>query len=574
MSNVQKKTDVILIGAGVMSATLGSLLKELAPEWDIKVFEKLADAGEESSNEWNNAGTGHSALCELNYTSEKADGSIDITKAIRINEQFQLSRQFWSYLVSSKLIRNPQDFIMPIPHMSLVQGEKNVSFLKKRFEALSNNPLFQGMEYSDSPDKLKEWIPLIMKGRTSNEPIAATKIDSGTDVNFGALTRMLFDHLKNKGVQVHYKRSVVHYKRSVKDIKRKSDGMWEVKVADVDSGKVEYHTAKFIFIGGGGGSLPLLQKTGIPESKHIGGFPVSGLFMVCNNPEVIAQHHGKVYGKAKVGAPPMSVPHLDTRYIDNKKTLLFGPFAGFSPKFLKTGSNLDLISSVKPNNILTMLAAGVKEMALTKYLIQQVLLSNLDTRYIDNKKTLLFGPFAGFSPKFLKTGSNLDLISSVKPNNILTMLAAGVKEMALTKYLIQQVLLSNEKRVEELREFIPNAKSEDWDIVVAGQRVQVIKDTEAGGKGTLQFGTEVVSAADGSVAALLGASPGASTAVHVMLEVLEKCFPENMNKWEPKIKEMIPSYGMSLVDHPDFFNEIHASTSQTLGLIKKESVYS
>jgi len=500
MSNVQKKTDVILIGAGVMSATLGSLLKELAPEWDIKVFEKLADAGEESSNEWNNAGTGHSALCELNYTSEKADGSIDITKAIRINEQFQLSRQFWSYLVSSKLIRNPQDFIMPIPHMSLVQGEKNVSFLKKRFEALSNNPLFQGMEYSASPDKLKEWIPLIMKGRTSNEPIAATKIDSGTDVNFGALTRMLFDHLKNKGVHVHYK-------RSVKDIKRKSDGMWEVKVADVDSGKVEYHTAKFIFIGGGGGSLPLLQKTGIPESKHIGGFPVSGLFMVCNNPEVIAQHHGKVYGKAKVGAPPMSVPHLDTRYIDNKKTLLFGPFAGFSPKFLKTGSNLDLISSVKPNNILTMLAAGVKE-------------------------------------------------------------------MALTKYLIQQVLLSNEKRVEELREFIPNAKSEDWDIVVAGQRVQVIKDTEAGGKGTLQFGTEVVSAADGSVAALLGASPGASTAVHVMLEVLEKCFPENMNKWEPKIKEMIPSYGMSLVDHPDFFNEIHASTSQTLGLIKKESVYS
>lgn len=211
---------------------------------------------------------------------------------------------------------------------------------------------------------------------------------------------------------------------------------------------------KFVFIGGGGGSLPLLQKTGIPESKHIGGFPVSGLFMVCKNQKVVEQHHAKVYGKAKVGAPPMSVPHLDTRYIDNKKALLFGPFAGFSPKFLKTGSNLDLIGSVKPNNVLTMLAAGVKE-------------------------------------------------------------------MGLTKYLIQQVMLSHEKRMEELREFIPNAKSEDWDIVVAGQRVQVIKDTDAGGKGTLQFGTEVVSAADGSIAALLGASPGASTAVHVMLEVLE-----------------------------------------------------
>ncbi|EMA6343482.1 malate:quinone oxidoreductase [Bacillus cytotoxicus] len=500
MSNMQKKTDVILIGAGIMSATLGSLLKELAPEWEIKMFEKLEGAGEESSNEWNNAGTGHSALCELNYTSEKTDGSIDIKKALKINEQFQLSRQFWSYLVNSNLIRNPQKFIMPIPHMSLVQGEKNVTFLKKRFKALSNIPLFQGMEFSDDPEKLKEWVPLIMEGRTSNEPIAATKMESGTDVNFGALTRMLFEHLQNKNVELNYK-------HSVENIKRMKNGLWEVKVHDMNNGKIEYHTAKFVFIGAGGGSLPLLQKTGIPESKHIGGFPVSGLFMVCNNPKVIEKHHAKVYGKAKVGAPPMSVPHLDTRYIDNKKTLLFGPFAGFSPKFLKTGSNLDLLGSVKPNNVLTMLAAGVKE-------------------------------------------------------------------MALTKYLIQQVLLSNEKRVEELREFIPNAKGEDWDVVVAGQRVQVIKDTETGGKGTLQFGTEVVSAADGSIAALLGASPGASTAVNVMLEVLEKCFPQYMEKWEDKIKHMIPSYGVSLVENPKLFQEIHTSTSKTLGLSKKEPVYS
>ncbi|MFD2682641.1 malate:quinone oxidoreductase [Bacillus seohaeanensis] len=497
MSNGQKKTDVILIGAGVMSATLGSLLKELAPEWKITVFEKLANEGEESSNEWNNAGTGHSALCELNYTSEKPDGSIDISKAIKINEQFQLSRQFWSYLVNSKLIHNPQDFIMPLPHMSLVQGEQNVSFLKKRFKALSNNPLFQGMEFSDNPEKLMEWIPLIMQDRTTNEPIAATKIDSGTDVNFGALTRMLFNHLKNKNVDVNYK-------HTVKDIKRTSDGSWKVKVHDIDSGKIEDHIAKFVFIGGGGGSLPLLQKTGIPESKRIGGFPVSGLFMVCNNPEVVAQHHAKVYGKAKVGAPPMSVPHLDTRFIDNKKSLLFGPFAGFSPKFLKTGSNFDLIGSVKPNNLLTMLAAGAKN-------------------------------------------------------------------MPLTKYLIQQVMLSKEKRMEELREFIPNAKGEDWDLVVAGQRVQVIKDTETGGKGTLQFGTEVVSAADGSIAALLGASPGASTAVHVMLEVITKCFPQNMKEWEPKIKEMIPSYGVSLMENPELLHEIHTSTAETLGLSDKNS---
>ncbi|HYK75303.1 MAG TPA: malate:quinone oxidoreductase [Pseudoneobacillus sp.] len=499
MSNIQKITDVILIGAGVMSATLGSLLKELAPELEIKVFEKLENAGEESSNEWNNAGTGHAALCELNYTVENPDGSIDISKAIKINEQFQISRQFWSYLVNRNLIRNPQDFIMPIPHMSLVQGEKNVTFLKKRFEALSNNPLFQGMEFSEDHEKLIEWIPLIMEGRTLDEPIAATKIDSGTDVNFGALTRMLFDYLKSKNVEINYKHSVDH-------IKRTSDGSWELKIRN-ESGNVEHHTAKFVFIGGGGGSLHLLQKSGIPESKHIGGFPVSGLFMVCNNPEVVEQHHAKVYGKAKVGAPPMSVPHLDTRFIDNKKSLLFGPFAGFTPKFLKTGSMFDLVTSVKPDNLVTMLSAGAKN-------------------------------------------------------------------IPLTKYLIEQVMLSKEKRMEELREFIPNAKSEDWDLVVAGQRVQVIKDTEDGGKGTLQFGTEVITAADGSIAALLGASPGASTAVHVMIEVIKKCFPQHMKEWEPKIKEMIPSYGVALMENPELLHEIHTSTGKTLGLIEKELVYS
>ncbi|MBU7318873.1 malate:quinone oxidoreductase [Paenibacillus oleatilyticus] len=491
MSNRQTKTDVILIGAGIMSATLGTLLKELVPDWNITVFEKLATAGEESSNEWNNAGTGHAALCELNYTVEKQDGSIDISKAIKINEEYQVSKQFWSYLVKSNLIRNPQDFIMPLPHLSLVQGEENVTFLKKRFEALSDNPLFQGMEFSDDPGKLMEWIPLIMQGRTTNEPMAATRIESGTDVNFGALTRMLFDHLKSKNVDIKFK-------HSVDDIKRASDGSWELKVRNVDNGTVERHTAKFVFIGGGGGSLPLLQKSGIPEGKHIGGFPVSGLFMVCKNPDVVAQHHAKVYGKAKVGAPPMSVPHLDTRFIDNKKSLLFGPFAGFSPKFLKTGSMFDLIGSVKPNNVFTMLAAGAKN-------------------------------------------------------------------VPLTKYLIQQVMLSKEQRMEELREFIPNAKSEDWDIVVAGQRVQVIKDTAAG-KGTLQFGTEVISAADGSIAALLGASPGASTAVSVMLELVKRCFPQQLKAWEPKIKEMIPSYGVSLLKNPELIEEIHTSTGRTLGL--------
>lgn len=492
MRNKQNKTDVILIGAGIMSATLGTLLKELVPDWEITVFEKLESAGEESSNPWNNAGTGHAALCELNYTVEKPDGTIDISKAIRINEQFQVSMQFWSYLVNSKLISNPQDFIMPLSHMSFVQGEQNVTFLKKRFAALSTNPLFQGMEFSDDPNKLMEWNPLIMKDRVLNEPIAATKIDCGTDVNFGALTRMLFEHLKSKNVNINYK-------HSVDDIKRSSDGSWELKVRNLDGGNVERHSAKFVFIGCGGGSLHLLQKSGIPEGKHIGGFPVSGLFMVCKNQDVVAQHHAKVYGKAKIGAPPMSVPHLDTRFIDNRKLLIFGPFAGFSPKFLKNGSMFDLITSVKPDNFLTMLASGTKN-------------------------------------------------------------------LSLTKYLIQQIMLSKEERMEELREFIPKAKSEDWDLLVAGQRVQVIKDTEAGGKGTLQFGTEVVSAADGSLAALLGASPGASTAVHVMLELITKCFPELKKECEPIIKEMIPSYGVSLRENPQLLDEIHTSTTRILGL--------
>ncbi|MNO20441.1 putative malate:quinone oxidoreductase 1 [compost metagenome] len=494
MSNKQTKTDVILIGAGIMSATLGSLLKELEPDWKIKVFERRAIAGEESSNEWNNAGTGHSSLCELNYTVEKADGTVNISKAIKVNEEFQVSKQFWSYLVNSNLIRNPRDFIVPVPHMSFVQGEKDVFFLKKRFEALSDNPLFQGMEYSDDPDRLMEWIPLMMKDRTLNTPIAATRSVSGTDVNFGALTRILFDHLKSKNVDIQFN-------QNVDDIKRAGEGLWELKVRDVDSGSVERHTAKFVFIGGGGGSLHLLQQSGIPEGKGVGGFPVSGLFMVCRKPEIIAQHHAKVYGQAPVGAPPMSVPHLDTRVIDNKESLLFGPFAGFSPKFLKFGSMLDLITSVKPHNLVTMMAAGVKN-------------------------------------------------------------------ASLTTYLIKQVMLSKEKRMEALRDFVPNAKSEDWDLLVAGQRVQIIKDT-ADGKGTLQFGTEVISAEDGSIAALLGASPGASTAVSVMLEVMNKCFPQHIQAWEPKIKEMIPSYGVALLEEPELIREIHTLTARTLGLMRE-----
>ncbi|WP_436883151.1 malate dehydrogenase (quinone) [Mammaliicoccus sciuri] len=494
MNALHKKTDVILIGGGIMSATLGTMLKELSPNLEIKLFEKLSKPAEESSNEWNNAGTGHSALCELNYTKEEADGSVNIDKAIQINEQFQLSKQFWTYLVNKGSLTDPQSFIRPVPHMSFVYGDKNVQFLKNRCDTLSKNPLFTGMTFTDNFETLKHWMPLMMEGRSQDERIAATKIESGTDVNFGNLTRSLLSDLKDQGVELNYN-------HSVQNIRRNEDNSWQLKIYNAETKKVEYHNTQFVFIGAGGGSLPLLQKTGIKEASNIGGFPVSGLFMVCNNEEIIAKHDAKVYGKAKVGAPPMSVPHLDTRYIEGKRSLLFGPFAGFSPKFLKTGSNLDL-----------------------------------------------FG--------------------SVKPNNIFTMLSAGLKEMGLTKYLVEQVLLSDEKRLEELKEFIPTAKLEDWDIVIAGQRVQVIKDTQEGGKGTLQFGTELVTSEDGSISALLGASPGASTAVHVMLQLLENCFPNEFVNWEDKIKQMIPSFRTNLSDNPDLFNEINSSTSKALGLYK------
>lgn len=489
----EKFTDVVLIGAGIMSATLGALIKELEPHWNITVYEQLSEAGAESSNEWNNAGTGHSALCELNYTTEKADGSMDIHKAIDVSEKFQLSRQFWAYLIKENRLNNPQDFIMPLAHISLVEGKDNVNFLHKRYEAMKDNTLFQGMEYSSDPQILAQWAPLILKGR-SNADLAMTRMKNGTDVNFGALTRKMFAYLEENDVEVKYN-------HKVKGLKKNDDGSWQIKVQDLETKRVSYKRAKFVFLGAGGGSLPLLQKSGIPEGRGIGGFPVSGLFLVCNKPEIVAQHEAKVYGKAKVGAPPMSVPHLDTRYIDGQKSLLFGPFAGFTPNFLKCGSYADLILSVRPHNIVNMVASAFKE----------------------------FG---------------------------------------LVKYLVQQLLLSDEKRLKELQEFVPEARLEDWEVVKAGQRVQVIEETKEGGIGTLQFGTKVVTAADGSIAALLGASPGASTAVDAMIDVLQKCFPKEFDTWQGKIKEMIPSYGHKLENNAELYQKVQAYTAEVLGLSK------
>ncbi|WP_145405074.1 malate:quinone oxidoreductase [Staphylococcus capitis] len=491
MSTQHSKTDVILIGGGIMSATLGTLLKELSPEKEIKLFERLDQPGEESSNVWNNAGTGHSALCELNYTKEGKDGSVDITKAIKINEQYQVSKQFWTYLVLTGQLDSPGKFIQSVPHMSFVKGENNVRFLKSRVDSLQKNLLFEKMEISEDPEKIKKWVPLMMEGRKSEEPIAITYDETGTDVNFGALTKKLISNLQEKHVEVNYK-------HEVQDIKKQDNGNWNVVIKDLTSGQITNYETEFVFIGAGGASLPLLQKTGIKESKHIGGFPVSGLFLRCKNPDVIKQHHAKVYGKAEVGAPPMSVPHLDTRFVNGERSLLFGPFAGFSPKFLKTGSYLDLIKSVKPNNIVTMLSAGVKE-------------------------------------------------------------------FNLTKYLVSQLMLSNEERIDDLRVFFPEAKDEDWEVITAGQRVQVIKDTDKS-KGNLQFGTEVITSEDGTLAALLGASPGASTAVDIMFDVLQRCYQSEFSDWESKIKEMVPSFGLKLSEHEDVYHAVNKEITKYLNV--------
>src|ERR1700747_1808482 len=261
--------DVVLIGAGIMSSTLGVFLKELDPSLTIAMFETLEDCGLESSEAWNNAGTGHAANCEMNYTPERPDGSIDISKALQVNTEFDLSRQLWAYLGTKGAIKDPKSFIHPVPHMSFVRGVDNRNYLRKRFEALSRHPLYYGMEYSEDKKRIKEWIPLVMEGRDPNDVVAATRMVTGTDVDYGALTRVLLDSLRGKdGFSIHF------FSR-VQDLERNGNA-WSVKIRDEKTGEHRYVQAKFVLIGAGGGSLPLLQKSGIPEGRGYGGFPVSG----------------------------------------------------------------------------------------------------------------------------------------------------------------------------------------------------------------------------------------------------------------------------------------------------------
>ncbi|MBO3274954.1 malate dehydrogenase (quinone) [Pseudomonas schmalbachii] len=490
--NNYEALDVLLVGAGIMSATLATLLKELDPSINLEIVELQESGAIESSNPWNNAGTGHAGLCELNYTPQAADGSIDIKKAVNINAQFEVSKQFWAYMVGKDSFGEPKNFINPVPHMSFVRG-KDIPFLKKRHELLSQHHAFAGMKYTEDRAQIAEWAPLTMPGRPADEQVAATRMDNGTDVNFGALTNQLLGYLAaQSGTRVSYFQKVT-------GLQREGEG-WSVDIKNTRTGENRQVKAKFVFLGAGGGALPLLQMSGIPESKGFGGFPVSGQWLRCDNPEVVKLHQAKVYSQAEVGAPPMSVPHLDTRVVDGKKSLLFGPYAGFSTKFLRHGSFLDLPLSVRTSNLMPML--------------------------------------------------------SVARDN-----------MDLTRYLVKEVMQSMDQRLESLRKFYPQAKTEDWRLETAGQRVQIIKkDPEKGG--ILQFGTELVAAEDGTIAALLGASPGASVTVSIMLGLLERCFPEQTRsaQWTAKLLEIFPAREKQLETDAAAYREINQLTSERLQL--------
>lgn len=481
----------MLIGAGIMSATLGALLRRLEPHWSITLVERLDGVAAESSAPWNNAGTGHSALCELFYTPQLADGSIDISKAVRVNEQFQVTRQFWAYAVQNRMLTNAGSFLNPIPHVCFVEGDERVDYLRRRHQVLADNPLFANTEFIDDTDEFARRLPFMAAGRDFRRPVALSWAADGTDVDFGALSKQLIGYAACRGMTTLFGHEVI-------GLSRQSNGSWMLPTRNRRTGEKHRLNAKFVFVGAGGGALRLLQTSGIKEVRGFGGFPVGGRFLRSGQPAIIAAHQAKVYGLPAPGAPGMTAPHLDTRIINGKSWLLFGPFAGWSPKFLKQGHLTDL-------------------------------------------------------PR------------SVKPHNLRSMLGAGVGEARLVSYLISQLLLSEPARVEALREFAPSAVSGDWETIVAGQRVQVIRRDKPKG-GVVDFDTTVLSAADGSIGGLLGASPGASIAVPAMLDLLKQCFPARYQAWLPTLSEMVPSLGTELSGEPALFEQVWSWGTKVLGL--------
>lgn len=485
----REEYDVVLVGAGIMSATLGLLLSELEPSWRICVLERLVGPAMESSDAWNNAGTGHAGLCEFNYTPQRPDGTVDISSAVAVNEQFLVSRQFWSHLLGEGLLGAPESFVNAVPHMSFAQGPDGMEYLRQRYRALKDHPLFAGMEYSEDMDVLARWLPLMFDTRREDKQVAVSRSSAGTDIDYGALTRQLLAALQTRGATIEYSHEVTAFRRSAG---------WRLEVRDHVGHRTRLIGAGYVFVGAGGGTLPLLQKAGLPEVRRFAGFPISGQFYRCDDPRVVSRHRAKVYGHAAAGSPAVSVPHLDTRVVEGRSYLLFGPYAAFSPRFLKQGRWTDLIRSVSPANVPVLWRAAR-----------------------DNR--------------------------------------------SLIRYLVRQMLQTRRTRLVALRAFVPDAQQEDWTLITAGQRVQLVKAID--GKGTIVgFGTEVVTSADGSLGALLGASPGASASVAIMLDVMQKCFPERMARWTPRLQQMLPSYGSELAWDPALLVAVLAQTDASLGL--------
>ncbi len=489
--------DVVIIGSGIMSANLGFMLKQLDPKLSIQLYEVTDKVSQEASDGWNNAGTGHAGICEISYTPDRGpDGEVDVTKAISVFQEFLHSKLLWAYAVREGLIKNPKDFINPVPHMSFVHGAEQVDFLKSRYKGMAAHHFFEEMEFSTDPDQIAAWAPLLMTGR-GDVPVAATKMMGGTDINFGSIARKLVEWLGNQpGCKVSTGHRVV-------DLDEIDEG-WSVTVKDLNEGTKHTVRTKFVFVGAGGGSLPLLQKAGIKEAKGYGGFPIAGQWLVTDDPKLVDQHNAKVYGQALGAAPTMAVPHLDTRVIDGKSYILFGPFGSWTTKFLH------------------------------------------------------------------KKGSFLDMPLSVKPNNITTLIQSGLANYPLVEYLVGQCLQSMQDRLDVLREFFPDAVSTDWDLIDAGIRVQAIKKTD-GKAGIVHFGTEVLTNEKRTISSLLGASPGASVCVNVMLDTIKQCFPELLESPESKAKmnSMVPVYGENLLDPANKarFKEVNDQASKDLELV-------
>ena len=494
MNSHSSNPDVVLIGSGVMSANLGALLRRLDPKLRIQVYEAAEELAFEASNGWNNAGTGHAGICELSYTpGREPDGTVKVQKLIDIFQEFEHSLQFWSQAVSSGMIDSPKEFINPVQHISFVHGQEQVEFLKDRHAGMAAHHFFAPMEYTTDRAKIGAWAPLLTEGRDPAVPIAATKMDGGTDVNFGVVSRKLLGWLANQeGCGVAAGNKVVALS--------KAGAGWDVTARELKAGTERTVHAKFVFVGAGGGSILLLQKAGLTEAKGLGGFPIGGHWLVCDDPAIVSRHAAKVYGQNLPEAPTMAVPHLDQRILDGKKTLLFGPFAAWTTRFLH------------------------------------------------------------------RTGSWTDLVRSVKPHNLATLLKIAATNFPLLKYLVQQGTQSMADRMKVMHIFYPNAQAKDWKLVDGGIRVQAIKKTD-GEAGIVHFGTEVLTSADKSMSALLGASPGASVCVNIVLEVIKKSFPDLITS--PRMAEIVPTYGTDYraPENAKRFNELASRARRHLKLI-------